>query len=318
MLDHGKKSAMPKERIQVLLVEDNPGDVRLIKEMLSGPAYFDVMYQLSQVETLNAAIQACSNNPCHVILLDLNLPDSTGLETLESLNGLFPQIPIIVLTGLNDAELTMRSVQHGAQDYVTKEECTSHLLTRVIYYAIERKRIEAQLKHIATHDPLTGLPNRALFYDRLSQATLRTTRKNTGGLNWKAAVMIMDLDNFKQINDNYGHESGDHVLRELAPRLRKSLRRSDTVARLGGDEFAFVLEGILGPADCLFVTDKIFTSFQEPALLNGGEFPLSASIGISIFPDDSEELEQLIKYADQAMYAAKRQHVHVRFYKERG
>jgi diguanylate cyclase (GGDEF)-like protein len=309
---------MPKERIQVLLVEDNPGDVRLIQEMLSGPAYFGVIYQFSQVETLNAAIQGCSNNPFHVILLDLNLPDSTGLGTLESLNGLFPHIPIIVLTGLNDAELTMRSVQHGAQDYVTKEECTSQLLTRVIYYAIERKRIEAQLKHLATHDTLTGLPNRALFYDRLSQATMRTTRKNTGGLNWKAAVMVMDLDNFKHINDNFGHESGDRVLRQLAPLLRKSLRQSDTVARLGGDEFAFVLEGILEDTDCLFVTDKILQSFREPTLLNGGQVALTASIGISIFPQDTEDIEQLIKYADQAMYAAKRQAGHVRFYKERG
>jgi diguanylate cyclase (GGDEF)-like protein len=228
---------------------------------------------------------------------------------------LFPRIPIIVLTGLNDAELTMRSVQHGAQDYMTKEECTSQLLTRVIYYAIERKRIEAQLKHLATHDPLTGLPNRALFYDRLSQATMRTSRKNTGGLNWKAAVMVMDLDNFKYINDNFGHESGDRVLRQLAPLLRKSLRQSDTVARLGGDEFAFVLEGILEDTDCLFVTDKILQAFHEPALLNGGQDALTASIGISIFPRDTEDIELLIKYADQAMYAAKRTRNEVRFYR---
>jgi diguanylate cyclase (GGDEF)-like protein len=309
---------MPKERIQVLLVEDNAGDARLIKEMLSGSTYFGVTYQLSHVETLSAAIQICFDNRFDLILLDLNLPDSNGLATLESLNGLFPLIPIIVLTGFNDAELTMRSVQHGAQDYVTKEECTSQLLTRVIYYAIERKRIEAQLKHLATHDPLTGLPNRALFYDRLALATKRTIRRNTGGLNWKVAIMYMDLDKFKDINDNFGHESGDKVLRQLAPRLRKSLRQSDTVARLGGDEFAFVLEGIIDPADCLFITQKILRSLQDPDLLNGGSYSLSASIGISIFPDDSEDLEQLIKYADQAMYAAKRQDGHVRFFKEKG
>jgi len=171
---------MPEKRIRLLLVEDNPGDARLIKEMLSGPAYFGVTYQLSHVEILSAAVEACSNNHFDVILLDLNLPDSTGLETLASLTALFPQVPIVVLTGLNDAELTMQSVQHGAQDYVTKEECTGQLLTRVIYYAIERKRIEAQLKHLATHDSLTGLPNRALFYDRLGQAVKRTVRKNTG------------------------------------------------------------------------------------------------------------------------------------------
>ena len=310
---------MSKEPVRILLVEDNPGDARLIREMLSGPTYFGVVYKLFHAGTLNGAIQTGSNDSFDTILLDLNLPDSSGLETLESLNGWFPNVPIIVLTGLNDAELTMQSVQHGAQDYVTKEECTSQLLTRVIYYAIERKRIEAQLKYLATHDSLTGLPNRALFYDRLGLATKRTLRKNTGtlNLNWKTAVMVMDLDNFKQINDTFGHESGDRVLRQLAPRLRKSLRQSDTVARLGGDEFAFVLEGILDRTDCLFVTQKILDSFQEPDLLNGHPYPLSASLGISIFPDDSEDIEVLIKYADQAMYAAKRHEAHVCFYKDR-
>lgn len=307
---------MQEKCIRVLLVEDNPGDVRLIKEMLASPAYFGVTYQLSQVEILSVAVQMCSINPIDVILLDLNLPDSAGMETLQSLNGMFPQIPIIVLTGLNDAELTMQSVQHGAQDYVTKEECTSQLLTRVIHYAIERKRIEAQLKYLATHDFLTGLPNRALFYDRLGLATKRTIRKNTGGLNWKAAIMVMDLDNFKQINDSLGHESGDKVLRELAPRLRASLRQSDTVARLGGDEFAFVLEGILNREDSICVAQKILKSLNEPAILSGDPYPLSASIGISIFPDHAENLELLIRYADKAMYAAKRQHERVRFYQD--
>jgi diguanylate cyclase (GGDEF)-like protein len=305
---------MEEKRIRVLLVEDNPGDVRLIKEMLASPAYYGMTYQLSQVETLSVAVQVCSNNPIEVILLDLNLPDSTGMETLESLNGMFPQIPIVVLTGLHDSELTMQSVQHGAQDYITKEECTSQLLTRVIHYAIERKRIEAQLKHLATHDFLTGLPNRALFYDRLGLATKRTMRTNTGGLNWKAAIMVMDLDNFKQINDTLGHESGDKVLREMAPRLRGCLRQSDTVARLGGDEFAFVLEGILDQADAMFVAQKIMRSLNEPAILTGDHYPLSASLGISIFPDHAEDLELLIRYADRAMYAAKRQRDHIRFY----
>jgi len=310
------EESMPEKRIRVLLVEDNPGDARLIKEMLASPAYYGVTYQLSQVENLSVAVQVCSINPIEVILLDLNLPDSTGMETLESLNGLFPQIPIVVLTGLNDSELTMQSVQHGAQDYITKEECTSQLLTRVIHYAIERKRIEAQLKYLATHDFLTGLPNRALFYDRLGLATKRTNRRNTGGLNWKAAIMIMDLDNFKQINDSLGHECGDKVLRELAPRLRGCLRQSDTVARLGGDEFAFVLEGILDQTDAMLVAQKVLKSLNEPAIPDAGENPLSASIGVSIFPNHAEDIDTLISYADRAMYTAKRQRVQVCLYQD--
>ena len=309
---------MPNEQIRVLLVEDNPGDARLIREMLAAPAYFGVKYQLSEAQLLSMAMQVCQNNRIDVILLDLNLPDSSGLQTLEDLNGMFPLVPLIVLTGLNDVELTMQSVQHGAQDYLPKEECTSQLLTRVIYYAIERKRIEAQLKHLATHDSLTGLPNRAVFYDRLGQATSRTTRKNTGGLNWKAAVMVMDLDNFKQINDTLGHQSGDRVLRELAPRLRASLRQSDTVARLGGDEFAFILEGIQDPTDCIYVIQKILKSLNDPAILDGGAHALSASIGVSFFPDDAQDIELLFRYADKAMYAAKRQKDRFCFYRNVG
>jgi len=124
----------------------------------------------------------------------------------------------------------------------------------------------------------------------------------------------LDLDNFKQINDRFGHASGDKVLRQLAPRLRGCLRQSDTVARLGGDEFAFVLEGILDQADCLFIVQKILRSLNEPAMPDAGDDPLSASIGISIFPTDADEIELLIKYADKAMYAAKRQDGHFRFY----
>ena len=307
---------MPIEQVSVLLVEDNPGDARLIQEMLSCPTYFGVTYKLSLAGTLGMAIQVCHNNRVDLILLDLNLPDSTGLQTLENLDGLFPLVPIIVLTGLNDAELTMQSVQHGAQDYVTKEECTSQLLARAIYYAMERKRIEAKLKHFASHDFLTGLPNRALFYDRLKLATKRTIRRNTGGLNWKVAVMIMDLDNFKKINDTLGHENGDKVLQQLAPRLRASLRQSDTVARLGGDEFAFVLEGITDRADAMFVAEKILKSLNEPAIPEAGADSLRASLGISFFPSDAEEIELLIRYADHAMYAAKRQMDPVHFHKD--
>ena len=308
---------MLEKRIRLLLVEDNPGDARLIQELLVGPAYFGATYQPSRVETLNAAIQSCSNNGFDIILLDLNLPDSTGLDTLESLNGMFPQIPIIVLTGVNDIELTMQSVQHGAQDYLTKDECTSQLLTRVIHYAIERKRIEAQFKHLATHDILTGLPNRGLFYDRLRQATRRTVRKNTGGLAWKVGIAILDLDNFKQINDRFGHDSGDKVLQELAPRLQGCLRQSDTLARLGGDEFAFVLEDIQDKTNCIAVIQKILDSLNKPAMfnLNGMDYRLSASIGISIFPNDAENIDMLLKYADMAMYEAKNQGDHFHFYK---
>lgn len=130
-------------------------------------------------------------------------------------------------------------------------------------------------------------------------------------------IAILDLDNFKQINDRFGHDSGDKVLQELAPRLQGCLRQSDTVARLGGDEFAFVLEDIQDKTNCISVIQKILDSLNKPTMinLNGMDYRLSASIGISIFPNDSDNVETLIKYADMAMYAAKNQGDHFHFYK---
>jgi len=306
-------------RIHVLLVEDNLGDARLIHEMLLTGVNFGASHSLSHVASLQAAIERCSAENFDVILLDINLPDSSGLATLRSLSDLVPRIPIVILTGMNDERISFQSAQQGAQDYIMKEECTSHLLARVIHYAIERKRVEEQLKHLATHDPLTGLPNRTLLYDRLSQSIKHALRsRNETGNKWKVAVLVLDLDNFKQINDSLGHDHGDLVLRRLAPRLEACLRESDTVARLGGDEFVFVIEGVLEQADCQSVAQKIQHSLNDPPILDPSQGLLYASIGISLCPDDAEDIEILIRYADTAMYNAKRQKDQICFYKDEG
>lgn len=303
--------------VRILLVEDNPRDARLIREMLSGGAGFGATYRLAHVESLGVAEKLLSQDRFDVILLDLNLPDSGGLDTLEHLNVLNPDTAIIVLTGLSDVHLTAQAVQKGAQDYLVKDELNNQLLMRVIHYAIERKRVQEQLKWQATHDPLTGLPNRALLYDRLAQATKRSLRlKQEADTKWKAAVMLMDLDNFKVINDTLGHEMGDIVPQHVARRLETCLRQSDTVARLGGDEFVLVIEGIQSHADCEAVAQKVVRAIENPPVLQGMNGSLDGSIGISIFPDDAEDFEKLIRYAYRAMYDAKRKGVEIVFYRE--
>ncbi len=161
------------------------------------------------------------------------------------------------------------------------------------------KRAE-ELKHLASHDMLTGLPNRSLFHGRLSQALAHARRE--GKL---AAVFFMDLDRFKLINDSLGHGAGDAVLNEVAKRLTRSIRDSDTVARLGGDEFAMVVGPLVAPEDAAIVAQKILASLDEPALIDGHEIHLSGSIGISLYPQDGMDDETLIKHADAAMYYAK-------------
>jgi diguanylate cyclase (GGDEF)-like protein len=178
----------------------------------------------------------------------------------------------------------------------------------------ERETLEEQLetankqgdaaRHASLHDPLTGLPNRALFHDRLEHGLAQATRHG-----WTLAVMFVDLDDFKQINDSYGHEAGDAVLRAIADRLRQSTRSDDTISRHGGDEFLYLLLEVKREEDIAAVAEKLAQTIQAPCdvSVGGVQTPLSvkASIGISIFPKDGSNAAQLIGRADEAMYVAK-------------
>jgi len=162
------------------------------------------------------------------------------------------------------------------------------------------KEIQNQLSFLATHDLLTFLPNRALFMDRLKMAIAYAKRYNQ-----RLAVMLIDLDNFKEINDTYGHGVGDEVLRIIGKKLRGSIRESDTVARMGGDEFLVLLPYIKSEEDAFVVANHIQERLRELIKVEDKQFKVSASIGISIYPDDGEEAEELLKNADKAMYLAK-------------
>ena len=163
-----------------------------------------------------------------------------------------------------------------------------------------KKEVEDRIWKLAHSDFLTGLPNRPLFYDHLRQAIAHAKRHNQ-----KLALLFIDLDGFKLINDQFGHDTGDGVLQEVANRLRRNIRGEDTVARTGGDEFIVILNGIAQPADAAVVADKIIQALSEQYTTCGNTCTLGGSIGISIFPDDSDEMETLVSYADDAMYKAK-------------
>jgi diguanylate cyclase (GGDEF)-like protein len=164
----------------------------------------------------------------------------------------------------------------------------------------EQKRMEEEIKRIAYHDYLTGLPNRRLFLD-IVNLRVAEARRNIN----KLAILYMDLDKFKEVNDTFGHETGDELLKEVAKRLKLSIRESDTVARVGGDEFNIILSNITHTEDITTVAQKIIDSFHENFIISGHEFHITTSIGIGIYPDDSEEIEALFRYADQAMYKVK-------------
>ncbi len=165
----------------------------------------------------------------------------------------------------------------------------------------EKQEALAKLTHQATHDPLTNLPNRALFFDRLEQAVMRAARKNE-----HVAILFLDLDNFKKVNDQIGHSGGDLLLQKIAERLKKACRESDTVARLGGDEFIILLEGFIDTTIAATVADKIMHLLRTPLTINRNDFYTSGSLGISLFPKDGDNADQLVKNADIAMYEAKK------------
>ncbi|MCJ7624125.1 MAG: GGDEF domain-containing protein, partial [Anaerolineaceae bacterium] len=164
----------------------------------------------------------------------------------------------------------------------------------------ERKLAEKQLQYLATHDSLTNLPNRALFYDRLNHALAQGRRyKNL------FSILYLDLDGFKIVNDRYGHDVGDDLLQLVSMRFNSAIRESDTVARLGGDEFTFIIENILDLRDAEQVAKKILESLKIPFHVANFEIFISASIGISVYPQHGEDADKLVKKADLAMYAAK-------------
>ena len=179
----------------------------------------------------------------------------------------------------------------------------SKLATAISLAGAKVLRLEqevTQMRHFAYHDELTGLPNRSLLLDRLSQTVAQASRRNR-----QAAVLLLDLDGFKSVNDRYGHAAGDELLRRMARRLLASTRRADTTARYGGDEFIVLLPEIEGKKSATEVAQKIHARLTEPFVISGHSFAITACIGIAVYPMDGTTPDELMERADIAMYAAK-------------
>jgi len=290
------------QRTCVLLVEDNPGDARLVRESLSeglpGQFMVEVADSLMQAqETLRAAADEVD-----VVLLDLSLPDSQGLETYRAVHTLAPAIPILVLSGLNDESIAMKAVNEGAQDFLSKARVDGELLPRAIRYAMERHRLLEQVRQLAIADELTGLLNRRGFIMLAEHQRSLAQRKGTS-----LSLVFVDIDRFKLINDQFGHEAGDQTLRELAGLLLRTFRRSDVVARLGGDEFV-VLMADLDSDGLRIVLDRVRKNIAAFNLEARFSWSLAISLGVVVYDAaHPATLEALMASADQAMYREKAQ-----------
>ncbi len=283
---------------EVLLVEDNLIDAQLIRRLLRRVTA--TYYRITHVRTLNDAILSTEELTPDVILADLNLPDSRGTQTVKSLQTAYPDIPLVIVSAWEDEAISLRSVKAGAQDYLVKGHIDGANLHRVIRYAVERKRTELELVRLAHYDQLTSLPNRTLLRERVDHALARAMRAGSG-----VATLVLDMDRFKEINDMLGHEVGDKLLIEVAQRIRASVRDQDTVARLGGDEFAVVLEGVSEAKEVLPVIERILDSLAGVTTIADHEINSSTSVGIAMYPDNGNNLSELLRAADLAMYQAK-------------
>ncbi|MEF8730098.1 MAG: diguanylate cyclase [Accumulibacter sp.] len=414
-------------QVSILVVEDDAGDFGLIQASIrrAGLLRLGDREPLAWASTLVDGVRMATAARPDVVLLDLSLPDSAGIATVQMMRSVVPDVPIIVLTGADDHQLAAAALEAGAQDYLVKGQFEHDGLGRAIRHAVVRQKLESRLRlfeaalnsaangivitdvdatvvwanpaftrmtgisladavgtrpsemlnagqqdqefyqrmwetildgrvwsgelvnrrkdgslydealtispvtdingriqhfvaikqdiserkaseervqHLAHHDQLTDLPNRALLSDRLAQA-LAQVRRDRATL----ALMFLDLDQFKPVNDTLGHDVGDLLLQEVALRLKSCVpRETDTVARLGGDEFVILLAQLERAMDAVLVANKVLAALRRPFLIGPHAIAISVSIGITVYPQHGEDVGQLLKNADTAMYYAKK------------
>jgi diguanylate cyclase (GGDEF)-like protein/PAS domain S-box-containing protein len=239
------------------------------------------------------ADQLIGTSPMDVVHPDFREVVKSRLEKLEKMTDSVPWIEekYVRLDG------TVIDVDVAAVNFTYQGKPAVQEIFRDI---TERKLVEQKLKQLALYDTLTGLPNRTLFFDRMVQL-LQLAKRNE----YVLALLYMDLDHFKAINDSLGHEAGDQVLNEAGERMRSCTRSSDTVARMGGDEFIGICGRIAAPLDAAFVARKIIAVLSKPFFIKGKECTIGTSIGISLYPMDGDDVETLVNKADAAMYRVK-------------
>lgn len=298
--DKGKKS------IRVLLIEDNEDDAVMIRAMISQMVHLH--YDLHWVCNLSDGNDSIQKELPSIILLDLALPDSRGTAGLESLQSSQPEIPIIVLTGDDDQSKALAAIQIGAEDYLIKGQINVALLERALRHAMERKKVKlelevanAALKELVGQDPLTGVLNRRGFQDVLGQ--LAVERKRTGE---HLYALLLDLDDFKGLNDKFGYGVGDMALREVSRTILQTIRTSDYVTRVGGDEFIVLLVNTRAE-EAMLVADKLRLAISEILLLidAGTTINLTCSAGIGPIDEDSSILEGLVVKLESALKRSK-------------
>jgi diguanylate cyclase (GGDEF)-like protein len=288
---------------KILVVDDCADNIDLMLEILREAGYTNVTSTMLPEQVCPLHRQHCYD----LILLDLQMPGLNGFQVMKGLKEieLGGYLPVLALTA--QPSFKIAALEAGARDFISKpfdllevhKRIHNMLEVRLLYK--ELAQYSKQQQELALHDPLTGLPNRRLLEDRIATVLQHAARAQC-----KAAVMYLDLDGFKPINDTHGHPAGDEILKLVAQRLVGCSRKEDTVARVGGDEFVIVMGGISHLSDAQEPASKLIEAVSLPYDVNGARLELSTSIGIALYPDDASTVEGLLASADQALYEAKR------------
>ncbi|MBL1433547.1 MAG: EAL domain-containing protein [Gammaproteobacteria bacterium] len=291
--------------ISILLVEDDRADYILIAQIFDG-IYGKDQYLLTWIADIAQAREEIAKR-CHdIYLFDYSLGVVTGIELIQEVSSEgFVDIPIILLTGVKSHDLDVIAMEAGATDYLFKGGLSPEVLERSIRYSIRQKKAETRVHFLAYHDPLTGLANRTLLHEHVEQAI--PMAKHHGEY---SAIIFIDLDEFKAINDTKGHSSGDRLLVIVAERIRAVTRREDVLARLGGDEFVILLTMLGKIAEtagekAYQMAEKLKEAINQSYFIDGEEQRVGTSIGVTVIDEHCTDADQIIKHADIAMYRAK-------------
>lgn len=286
----------------ILIVDDQKANVQLLEQMLNTVGYRCV----TSTTDPHAVCALHRENHYDLILLDLLMPGMDGFQVMEDLKQIDTEgyLPVLVITAQPGHKL--RALQAGAKDFVTKPFDLVEVKTR-IHNMLEMRLSYRQVKFsnialesLSMHDALTGLPNRRLLMDRLSLSIAHARRNKL-----PMAVLYLDLDGFKQVNDTLGHDAGDMLLNLVAARLVAEVRQEDTVARLGGDEFVIALAEVNSADDVAKLASKLVAAVSQPYDINGQAVSITASVGVGIYPLHGGDVDTLLKSADLALYQAK-------------
>jgi len=297
--------------LRVLIIEDSEDDTRRLVRELERDGYESTF---KRVDTAEAMAAALDEQAWDLVIADYSMPSFSSPAALKLLKEKELDLPFIIVSGTIGEDRAVEAMKAGAHDFILKNNLKRLLpaIQRELREASGRRarlRAEARLNQLALYDLLTGLPNRQFFMELLNKALHRAQRAKR-----LVALLFLDLDRFKMVNDLLGHVAGDELLKSVAMRLKSVARASDTVARLSGDEFTIILEDVLSADSVARFSQKILQALTQGFKVSGRDFFITGSIGVALYPNDGTDMATLLKSADAAMYAAKEYTGTIRFY----